>query len=216
MNSISEKEKKLLETLDKLKNLENIKPDKILELENLENQKNQLEIEKKEIEQRYNSLQQENQTLRQKFDNFKKLADIKHEIYDDDLHTLVSSKYSDQPSKYFKLINIKSSSNFNNKAESEVTIFYKNKENKTTASGGGAVDATFKAIEKIVKSDSLLRLYSVNNITDGTDSLGEVTVRLEKNNVIVNGLGADSDIVVASAKAYIDALNKLYELLKIK
>ena len=63
---------------------------------------------------------------------------------------------------------------------------------------------------------NLLRLYSVNNITDGTDSLGEVTVRLEKNNVIVNGLGADSDIVVASAKAYIDALNKLYELLKIK
>ena len=52
MNSISEKEKKLLETLDKLKNLENIKPDKILELENLENQKNQLEIEKKEIEQK--------------------------------------------------------------------------------------------------------------------------------------------------------------------
>ena len=55
MNSISEKEKKLLETLDKLKNLEIIKPDKILELENLANQKNQLEIEKKEIEQRYNT-----------------------------------------------------------------------------------------------------------------------------------------------------------------
>ena len=158
----------------------------------------------------------EDNDLNKIFDNFKKLADIKHEIYDDDLHTLVSSKYSDQPSKYFKLINIQSSSNFNNKAESEVIIFYKNKENKTTASGGGAVDATFKAIEKIVKSDTLLRLYSVNNITDGTDSLGEVTVRLEKNNVIVNGLGADSDIVVASAKAYIDALNKLYELLKIK
>ena len=72
MNSISEKEKKLLETLGKLKNLENIKPDKILELENLENQKNQLEIEKKEIEQRYHLLQQENQTLKQKFDDFKK------------------------------------------------------------------------------------------------------------------------------------------------
>ena len=58
MKSISEKEKKLIEILDKLKNLENIKPNKILELENLEYQKNQLEIEKKEIEQRYNSLQQ--------------------------------------------------------------------------------------------------------------------------------------------------------------
>ena len=64
MKSISEKEKKLLETLDKLKNLENIKPDKILELENLYNQKNQLEIEKKEIEERYNLLQQENEILK--------------------------------------------------------------------------------------------------------------------------------------------------------
>ena len=72
MNSISEKEKKLLETLDKLKNLVNIKPDKILELENLSKQKNQLEIEKNEIEQRYNTLQQENAALKQKFDDFKK------------------------------------------------------------------------------------------------------------------------------------------------
>ena len=80
----------------------------------------------------------EDNDLNKIFDNFKKLADIKHEIYDDDLHTLVSSKYSDQPSKYFKLINIQSSSNFNNKAESEVIIFYKNKENKTTASGRGS------------------------------------------------------------------------------
>ncbi len=60
-----------------------------------------------------------------------------------------------------------------------------------------------------MNSESKLSLYSVNNITDGTDSLGEVTVRLEKNDFVVNGLGADSDIIIASAKAYIDALNKL-------
>ena len=147
-----------------------------------------------------------------------KVIDAAETLYDQNqnLDFIIAGPSISSQKKYFKLINIQSSSNFNNKAMSEVIIFYKNKENKTTASGGGAVDATFKAIEKIVKSDSLLRLYSVNNITDGTDSLGEVTVRLEKNNVIVNGLGADSDIVVASAKAYIDALNKLYELLKIK
>ena len=72
MKSISEKEKKLLETLNKLKNIDIIKPDKISELENLANQKNQLEIEKKEIEDRYNLLKQENNSLKKKFDDFKK------------------------------------------------------------------------------------------------------------------------------------------------
>lgn len=69
------------------------------------------------------------------------------------------------------------------------------------------MDATFKAIEQIIHSQSILQLYSVNAITQGTDSQGEVTVRLEKAGRIVNGNGADTDIVVASAKAYINALN---------
>jgi 2-isopropylmalate synthase len=70
------------------------------------------------------------------------------------------------------------------------------------------VDAVFAAIEKIIDSGAKLLLYSVNNITTGTDSQGEVTVRLAKNGRIVNGLGADTDIVIASAKAYINALNR--------
>jgi 2-isopropylmalate synthase len=78
------------------------------------------------------------------------------------------------------------------------------------ASGSGPVDATFKAIEKIVNSNAHLQLYSVNAITEGTDSQGDVTVRLEKNGIIVNGVGADTDIVTASAKAYLHALNLLY------
>jgi 2-isopropylmalate synthase len=77
------------------------------------------------------------------------------------------------------------------------------------AEGSGPVDAAFKAIEAIVHSKSQLLLYSVNNITSGTDSQGEVTVRLEKAGRIVNGNGADTDIVIASAKAYLNALNKL-------
>jgi 2-isopropylmalate synthase len=78
------------------------------------------------------------------------------------------------------------------------------------AEGGGVVDATFKAIESVIQSNATLELYSVNNVTTGTDSQGEVTVRLEKAGRIVNGLGADTDIVTASAKAYINALNKLH------
>ena len=83
------------------------------------------------------------------------------------------------------------------------------KEKRAEAHGGGPVDATFKAIESVVKSGTELLLYSVNNVTEGTDSQGEVTVRLSKGGRIVNGKGADTDIVVASAKAYINALNKL-------
>jgi 2-isopropylmalate synthase len=71
------------------------------------------------------------------------------------------------------------------------------------------VDATFQALEGLVGSGAELLLYSVNNVTEGTDSQGEVTVRLSKAGRIVNGMGADTDIVVASAKAYINALNKL-------
>ena len=68
---------------------------------------------------------------------------------------------------------------------------------------------SFKAIEKVVNSQAELKLYLVSAVTEGTDSLGEVTVRLEKNGVIVNGLGTDTDVIVASVKAYLNALNLL-------
>jgi 2-isopropylmalate synthase len=88
------------------------------------------------------------------------------------------------------------------------------RERRAEASGSGPVDAAFKAVEEIVASGAELLLYSVNNITSGTDSQGEVTVRLNKDGRIVNGQGADTDIVVASAKAYINALNKLHSKLE--
>ena len=71
------------------------------------------------------------------------------------------------------------------------------------------MDATFKAIEAIVYSGAELKLFSVNAITKGSDSQGEVIVRLEREGTIVNGSGADTDIIVASAKAYINAINIL-------
>ena len=90
--------------------------------------------------------------------------------------------------------------------EAKLTIRYQNKEHSADGTGDGAVDAIFKAIEKLVNSETQLQLYSVNAVTQGTDSQGEVTVRLEKNGRIINGMGADTDILVASAKAYLNAL----------
>ncbi|HET8831353.1 MAG TPA: alpha-isopropylmalate synthase regulatory domain-containing protein, partial [Casimicrobiaceae bacterium] len=81
----------------------------------------------------------------------------------------------------------------------------------TEVDGDGPVDAVFRAIERMAGSHANLLLYSVNAITGGTDAQGEVTVRLEKAGRIVNGLGADTDIIVASAKAYINALNRLHD-----
>ena len=143
------------------------------------------------------------------FDKFKDLADIKHEIYDDDLHALISNTTNDDNSLNYNLISIKSSSDSSSEPHSEVVLEKNGKSFKSESNGGGPVDATFKAIEKIVRSNSKLQLYSVNNITDGTDSLGDVTARIEKEGVIVNGVGSDTDIVIASAKAYLDAINKL-------
>src|SRR5690606_25303717 len=90
-----------------------------------------------------------------------------------------------------------------------VTLKVENEEMIGTAQGGGAVDASLKAIESLIHTESTLLLYTVNNITTGTDAQGEVTVRLEKAGRIVNGQGADTDIVIASAKAYVNAVNKL-------
>ena len=82
-------------------------------------------------------------------------------------------------------------------------------EMRSEARGDGPVDASFQAIEAMVHSGAELLLFSVNNITTGTDSQGEVTVRLAKDGHVVNGMGADTDIVVASVKAYLNALNKM-------
>ena len=143
------------------------------------------------------------------FEKFKDLADIKHEIYDDDLHALISNTPTEVSLSNYNLISIRSISDSASEPHSKITLEKDNVKIESESNGGGPVDATFKAIEKIIKSDSKLQLYSVNNITDGTDSLGEVTVRIEKNGVIVNGTGSDTDIVIASAKAYLDAINKL-------
>jgi 2-isopropylmalate synthase len=143
------------------------------------------------------------------FARFKDLADKKHEIYDDDLQALVTDANLVAENEYVQLVTMKVCSETGEKPVSNVTLHVEGKEQQAAAEGSGPVDATYKAIESIINSGADLQLYSVNNITSGTDSQGEVTVRLEKGGRIVNGQGSDTDIVIASAKAYIHALNKI-------
>ena len=147
--------------------------------------------------------------LNDAFARFKELADKKHEIFDEDLQALVSEAISDAAPETFKLVALECHSAIGETPVAEVVVSHNGQEQRAKANGSGPVDAALKAIESIAASGANLLLYSVNAITQGTDSQGEVTVRLEKGGRIVNGSGADTDIVVASAKAYIHALNLL-------
>lgn len=143
------------------------------------------------------------------FARFKDMADKKHEIFDDDLQALVTDRGQHAANEKFRLVYLKTHSQTDNLATAAVEVTIDGQARKADARGNGAVDAAFSAIEKIIQSGSALQLYSVNSITGGTDAQGEVSVRLEKDGAIVNGNGADLDIIVASAKSYINALNKL-------
>jgi 2-isopropylmalate synthase len=148
--------------------------------------------------------------LNKAFRRFKDLADKKTEIFDEDIHALVSDfKMEEIFAESIKLISIKACSETGEVPQASITVLIEDEEKTASATGGGLVDATFKAIESVVTSGASLQLYSVSNVTKGTDSLGEVAVRLELDGEIVNGQGSDTDIAIASAKAYVNALNKL-------
>lgn len=149
--------------------------------------------------------------LNQVFARFKELADNKHEIFDDDLQTLVADTTSLSQQSRFNMKHLQTTSRSGKTSTAKVVMEVDGTEVSARSQGNGAVDAAFSAIESIVQSGSLLQLYSVNSSTSGTDAQGEVGVRLERNGRIVNGHGADLDIVIASGKAYISALNKLYD-----
>lgn len=146
--------------------------------------------------------------LNEVFRRFKALADKKHEIFDEDLQALVSQSESAASEERFKYISLKLNAETGEQASASITVNIDGNEQSAVGTGNGSVDATFKAIESVVNSEASLTLYSVNSITDGTDAQGVVSVRLCKDGNIVNGSGSDADIIVASARAYIDALNK--------
>lgn len=147
--------------------------------------------------------------LDEMFGRFKEMADRKHEIFDDDLQVLISESGQIVESRQLSLVHLQANSETGMMPGATVSIEVEGEKFCANETGNGAVDATFKAIEKIVSSGSTLKLYSVNSITSGTDAQGEVSVRLEKDGLVVNGHGVDLDIIIASAKAYINALNKL-------
>jgi 2-isopropylmalate synthase len=145
------------------------------------------------------------------FARFKELADRKAEIYDEDIISIVSEEAAAMhASEYFKFVSLAQRSETGEQPHARIVFSVEGKEVTGEARGNGPVDATLNAIETEVGSGSELLLYSVNAITTGTQAQGEVTVRLSKSGRIVNGVGTDPDIVAASAKAYISALNKLY------
>ncbi|AOI58077.1 2-isopropylmalate synthase [Burkholderia diffusa] len=145
------------------------------------------------------------------FLRFKDLADRKAEIFDEDIIAIVSEESAlAQEQEHFKFVSLSQRSETGEQPQAKIVFAVEGKEVTGEARGNGPVDATFNAIEGEVGSGSELLLYSVNAITTGTQAQGEVTVRLSKSGRIVNGVGTDPDIVAASAKAYISALNKLH------
>jgi 2-isopropylmalate synthase len=145
------------------------------------------------------------------FARFKELADKKHEIYDEDIQALITETNLSAVNERVRLVYLRVCSETGETPHAQVTLTVDGEEQRHSAYGSGPVDASFKAIEGILQTESQLQLYSVNSITSGTDAQGEVTVRVEKAGRIVNGQGADTDIVIASAKAYVNALNKILQ-----
>lgn len=145
------------------------------------------------------------------FARFKDLADRKSDIFDEDIIALVGDESVTHVQETFRLLSLEQHSGTGERPHARVAFAVGETEHHAESDGNGPVDASLKAIESKVESGAEMLLYSVNAITSGsTESQGEVTIRLQHAGRVVNGVGADPDIVVASAKAYLAALNKLH------
>ena len=144
------------------------------------------------------------------FNKFKDLADKKADIFDEDILALVADQSHQNQQEQFGFVSLAQHSETGERPHADVVFTVAGKEVQGASDGNGPVDASLKAIESHVNSGAEMVLYSVNAISGSTESQGEVTVRLQHSGRIVNGVGADPDIVVASAKAYLSALNKLH------
>ncbi len=145
------------------------------------------------------------------FARFKDLADRKSDIFDEDILALVMDDSGHSQGEHYRLLALAQHSETGERPHARVAFSAGGVEHHCESDGNGPVDASLKAIESTLKTGAEMLLYSVNAITSGsTESQGEVTVRLQKGGRVVNGVGSDPDIVVASAKAYLAALNKLH------
>ncbi len=142
------------------------------------------------------------------FNRFKDLADKKKDIFDKDIIALVDTEIGEKD-EIIKLVSLDLNCGTDQEPTVKLCIKYNEKFTKTTATGNGPVDSIFKAINVLVDNNAKLDLFSMKAITDGTDAQAEVSVRLAEDGKTVNGSVADTDTMVAAAKAYIVALNKL-------
>ncbi|HWR57599.1 MAG TPA: 2-isopropylmalate synthase [Thermodesulfovibrionales bacterium] len=142
------------------------------------------------------------------FRKFKHLADQKKDIFDEDLEALVSEEISKIPETY-SLVDLSVTSGVKVRPTAVLKLRVNNRVVEKKARGDGPVDAVYKAISSVTRTKSDLMKFEVKSITGGTDALGEVMVSLEEDGKKVRGQGSDTDIIVAAAKAYINALNKL-------
>jgi len=146
--------------------------------------------------------------LMEVFGRFKDLADKKKEIFEEDLIALAGERTLTYD-EHIKFVSLEVNAGSLSKHQAKLTLIMDDKKQSNSSDGNGPVDATFNAIKHITETDFRLKLYQVHAITAGTDAQGEVTVRLEDDDLSSQAKGSDPDIIVASAKAYISALNRL-------
>jgi 2-isopropylmalate synthase len=142
------------------------------------------------------------------FRRFKNLADKKKEVFDEDIVTLVDDELV-RANDRIRIVSLKIICGTEAPQTAELVLEVDGEVRRTMATGDGPVDATFKAITELFPHDANLQFYQVHAVTQGSDAQAEVTVRLEEGGKTVNGQGADTDTMVASARAYVHALNKL-------
>ena len=147
--------------------------------------------------------------LKDVFVRFKALADRKKEVYDDDLIALMTDAEMEAQGEHLKVKFLRVICGTEAPQSADLTLTVAGEDKQVTAQGDGPVDATFNAVKALFPHDAKLQLYQVHAVTQGTDAQATVTVRMEEDGKIVTGTSADTDTVVASARAYVAALNRL-------
>jgi 2-isopropylmalate synthase len=140
---------------------------------------------------------------------FKALADRKKEVYDDDLVALIADEATMEAHDTLQVKRLRVVCGTEGPQEAELTLSIEGVDHAIDATGDGPVDAAFNCVKMLFPHEARLQLYQVSAVTEGTDAQATVSVRMEEDGRIVTGQSADTDTIVASVKAYVNALNKL-------